>query len=148
MRTGRYSLTPYPQELKIDDMRRLFSLCALVALVMAASPARALEKTMITSATYGVLAGTIVGAATLAFAENPGDNLHRIARGASLGLYAGILLGFYVTYGIGGGGDDEEYDESLVKAVKINKPPRFAIVPVFGNRGIEGATALWNVSQF
>jgi hypothetical protein len=50
----------------------------------------------ILSCTYGVLAGTLVGAASLAFTDKPGDNLNRIARGASLGLYGGILLGLFV----------------------------------------------------
>lgn len=48
------------------------------------------------SCSYGILTGTLIGAASLAFTDNPGDNLHRIARGASLGLYAGIALGYYV----------------------------------------------------
>ncbi len=52
------------------------------------------------SCSYGVLAGTLVGAATLAFADQPGESLNKIARGASIGLYAGILLGFYVVYGV------------------------------------------------
>lgn len=51
-----------------------------------------------TSCIYGVLAGTLVGAATLAFTSKPGDNLNNVARGASYGLYAGILLGAYVAY--------------------------------------------------
>jgi hypothetical protein len=50
----------------------------------------------IMSCSYGVLAGTLVGAASLAFESQPGKNLNNVARGASLGLYAGILLGFYV----------------------------------------------------
>lgn len=50
------------------------------------------------SCTYGVLAGTLVGAASLAFVDKPGDNLQRVARGASLGLYAGIALGVYTVY--------------------------------------------------
>lgn len=50
------------------------------------------------SCTYGVLAGTLVGTASLAFEDQPGDKLHRIARGASLGLYSGVLLGLYVVY--------------------------------------------------
>src|SRR5580704_12500933 len=50
------------------------------------------------SCTYGVLAGTLVGVASLAFVDKPGENLNRVARDASLGLYAGILLGFYVVY--------------------------------------------------
>jgi hypothetical protein len=52
----------------------------------------------ITSCTYGMLAGTLVGAASLAFSERPGDKLKNIAQGASLGLYAGIILGVYVVY--------------------------------------------------
>jgi hypothetical protein len=42
-----------------------------------------------------------VGVATLAFTADPGDNLMNIARGASIGLYCGILLGLYLTYGTG-----------------------------------------------
>ncbi|MEK6556106.1 MAG: hypothetical protein AABZ31_12750, partial [Bdellovibrionota bacterium] len=30
--------------------------------------------------------------------DKPGDNLQRVARGASLGLYAGIALGYYTVY--------------------------------------------------
>lgn len=56
------------------------------------------EKEFIMSCTYGVLAGTLVGAASLAFVDKPGDNLRRVARGASLGLYAGIALGYYTVY--------------------------------------------------
>ena len=56
------------------------------------------EREFIMSCTYGVLAGTLVGAASLAFVDKPGDNLQRVARGASLGLYAGIALGVYTVY--------------------------------------------------
>ena len=55
-------------------------------------------REFVMSATYGVLAGALVGAASLAFTENPGENMNRVARGASLGLYAGILLGVYLVY--------------------------------------------------
>lgn len=61
-----------------------------------AAPNEAREFIM--SCTYGVLAGTLVGAASLAFVDKPGDNLQRVARGASLGLYAGIGLGYYTVY--------------------------------------------------
>ncbi|MDZ4678271.1 MAG: hypothetical protein SGI74_12270 [Oligoflexia bacterium] len=57
-------------------------------------------KEFITSVIYGTLAGTLVGAATLAFTSNPGENMNAVARGSSYGLYAGILLGLYVTYGV------------------------------------------------
>ena len=57
-------------------------------------------KEFTTSVIYGALAGTIVGAASLAFTSSPGENLGNVARGASYGLYAGILLGLYVTWGL------------------------------------------------
>ena len=72
-------------------------------------------KEFVRSCTYGVLAGTLVGAATLAFTEQPGENINRVARGASLGLYAGILLGLYVIYIVPGQVDDEfEGDPNLL----------------------------------
>jgi hypothetical protein len=52
------------------------------------------------SVTYGTLAGTLLGTASLAFTDQPSEKLQRIARGASLGLYFGILLGLYVVYGV------------------------------------------------
>lgn len=76
-------------------------------------------KEFIMSCTYGVLAGTLVGAATLAFEDKPGDNLQRIARGASLGLYAGIALGFYTVYVLPGKlQEEDEYRRSLIGADK------------------------------
>ena len=39
--------------------------------------------------------GALVGAATLAFMDHPGDHLERIAQGASVGLIGGIAFGFY-----------------------------------------------------
>ena len=60
--------------------------------------AQAPGREFIMSCTYGVLAGTLVGAASLAFVDKPGDNLNKVARGASIGLYTGILLGLYVLY--------------------------------------------------
>lgn len=66
----------------------------------AAEPSGNEMREFVMSCTYGVLAGTIVGAAMLAFTDQPGENLNKVARGASIGLYAGILLGFYVVYGV------------------------------------------------
>src|SRR6185437_13906171 len=59
-------------------------------------------REFISSCTYGVLAGTLVGLASLAFTKDPGHNLSHVARGASIGLYAGILLGLYVVYVVPG----------------------------------------------
>lgn len=115
-------------------------------------------REFIMSATYGVLAGTLVGAATLAFTDKPGDNLRNIARGASYGLYAGILLGLYVVYGVPGeddpeapptpespfdgpmpDGDDDDPEMrggSYRPMPKLEKP---AFIPLVSERGFEGA---------
>lgn len=82
------------------------------------------EKEFIMSCTYGLLAGTLVGAASLAFEDRPGDNLQRVARGASLGLYAGIALGFYTVYYLPKKLEQEdEYKRNMIGA--DNDPVRF-----------------------
>ncbi len=94
------------------------------------------------SATYGALAGALVGGASLAFSDRPGDNLNKVARGASLGLYAGILLGLYVVYGSRGGGSDDDGDYAKVHT------PKFLVAPVIGERGLEGAEASYALLTF
>ncbi len=116
-------------------MRRHFLVFFLVVVFGLPKSARA-EPTreLIMSSAYGVLAGTLVGAATLAFTDRPGDNLKNIARGASLGLYAGILLGLYVAYVVPDGEGDEEgeeaYDEQTLRPT---------IYPILTSHSIEGA---------
>lgn len=93
-------------------------------------------KEFIASCMYGVLAGTLVGAASLAFTDRPGDNLNRVARGASLGLYTGILLGLYVVYIVPGMESESEEDP-------VAKIP-FSISPTAGLSEVpDGATAQW-----
>ena len=62
-----------------------------------AKPSGALQAFMLTT-TYGVIAGTLTGLASLAFYEEPSTKTRNVAVGASLGLYIGILLGAYVVY--------------------------------------------------
>lgn len=45
------------------------------------------------SCAWGTGLGAAAGAVTLAFEEKPGEHTVNIARGASLGLYAGIAYG-------------------------------------------------------
>ena len=47
------------------------------------------------SCAYGTAAGALLGLGIVAVSENPGERMNTIARGASLGLYAGIGFGFY-----------------------------------------------------
>jgi hypothetical protein len=102
-------------------------------------------KEFIMSCTYGVLAGTLVGAASLAFTSKPGDNLRRVARGASLGLYTGILLGLYVVYIVPGMEADPDQDPIVL----LDRMP-VLISPTFAARDnqMDGLKADWTVLKF
>ena len=78
----------------IKQLRALvFAVLVTLALVERTAFADSNSREFIMSCTYGVLAGTLVGAAMLAFTDQPGENLGKVARGASIGLYTGIILG-------------------------------------------------------
>ncbi len=98
-------------------------------------------KDFVMSCTYGVLAGTLVGTATLAFTDKPGDNLNRIARGASIGLYAGILLGLYVVNLSAPGAEDEQVPANV-------QIPKLQVYPIVSERGIEGGAVQYSLFKF
>jgi hypothetical protein len=107
------------------------------------------EREFILSCTYGVLAGTLVGAASLAFVEKPGENLQHVARGASIGLYVGIGLGFYTAYVLPRQLEKEE--ERMIEGEDDQGQfglPRFLIMPVASERGIDGFGAIFQLAQF
>lgn len=96
------------------------------------------------SCTYGVMAGTLVGTATLAFTPKPGDNLNKVARGASLGLYTGILLGLYVVYVV----PNMEPEEELDPLVGRREPP-FEVMPILNTKNdLDGIQAQVTVHRF
>ena len=101
-------------------------------------------REFIMSCTYGVLAGTLVGAASLAFTSQPSESLNRVARGASIGLYSGILLGLYVVYIVPGLEDGATEEDPLVKLDRIP-----IISPIFASATkIDGVKADWTVLRF
>ncbi|MEQ1664587.1 MAG: hypothetical protein ABL927_04345 [Bdellovibrionales bacterium] len=108
------------------------------------------EREFIMSCTYGVLAGTLVGAASLAFIDKPGDNLQRVARGASLGLYVGIGLGFYTAYLLPKQMQKEE-DKMLEQGAggdeQSSLGPMF-LFPLVAENGVDGIGAFWQVKTF
>lgn len=80
-------------------MRKSFSLFLALFLTLAVvSPQKAQAevpvkaKAFLTIAGYGAAGGALLGLATMAF----GSNSSAVAKGASLGLYAGLLFGAYV----------------------------------------------------
>lgn len=96
------------------------------------------EREFIMSATYGLMAGTLVGAASLAFVDKPGDNLQKVARGASLGLYVGIGLGLYTVYILPR--QLEKEDQRRLEPDFIDdyygwKPPQFLFTPWVDEKG-------------
>jgi hypothetical protein len=146
------SMTAFAKSLK-QLLGRGFSGALVVVLCVSvvAAPRAAVAQTppanngtreFMLSATYGALAGALVGGASLAFSEHPGDNLNKVARGASIGLYAGILLGLYVIYGGSNGraGDDDEAAQML--------NPKLLVAPVVSERGLEGAEARYSLVEF
>ena len=80
-------------------MRKIFILFVFTLSVINFKPAQSEPlRDVVITATYGMIAGSLVGLATLAFESNASDHYRNIAMGASLGLYSGILLGAYVAY--------------------------------------------------
>lgn len=127
-------------------MASLIAVSLLSGSVAKADPGR----DFLVSCSYGVLAGTLVGAASLAFSNKPGENLNRVARGASLGLYAGILLGFYVVYG-GPSAEDDMSDILGQTPSQLRAPSEYtkwALVPIINERGWDGVSAHMRVFEF
>jgi hypothetical protein len=115
---------------------------AMVTIVPRQSKAEPMREFLM-SCTYGVLAGALVGAATLAFRDNPGEHLKSIAVGASVGLYAGILLGAYVVYVVPG-----QYEEEDVRYFQPSEP-KALLVPQFNlEGGLDGAQVQYSLISF
>lgn len=96
--------------------------------------------------TYGILTGTLIGAASLAFTDSPGDNLHRVARGASLGLYAGIALGYYIN-----NLDDAPIEDYNLQDGEIPLEPqstKFQLIPILDKTQISGLEFRLMLHQF
>lgn len=76
-------------------MKKLLISMTLIFTLLFSSSAMALDpklKILGTMSGYGVVGGTLLGAASMAF----GASGKAIARGASLGLYGGLIFGTYV----------------------------------------------------
>jgi hypothetical protein len=76
----------------------LLLLLGLFAPITKTQAAPNTAKVFVLTSSYGVMAGSLTGLASLAFYGSPGDHLRNVAIGASLGLYMGIFLGAYLLY--------------------------------------------------
>lgn len=125
---------------------RILSVISASLLVLAApasSYADTTTREFVTSCTYGVMAGTLVGVASLAFTDKPSDSLNRVARGASLGLYTGILLGIYVVYIVPGMEKEEEDPVAAFDNLPVIVSPTLS-----ENNTLDGARADWRILRF
>lgn len=121
------------------EMMRTFLSTLLLVLFFGLGPQQSFAADdmheFITSCSYGVIAGSLVGVASLAFEKQPGKSLNNVARGASLGLYAGIILGIYAIYFVPG---ENERDFN-----------RVSIGPTFGPQArIDGVQGQFRVLDF
>lgn len=76
-------------------MKKIFITISVCFTILLSSSAFALDpkiKIMGTMAGYGVVGGALLGTASMAFNAEP----RAIAKGASIGLYAGLLFGAYI----------------------------------------------------
>jgi len=108
-------ISPYPKFMKnifkiIQSYLFIFSLFLTLSFSQNAFSMDSRLRVVSSMAGYGVVGGALLGTASLAF----GANGRSIAKGASLGLYAGLLFGGYIVlsyemkkrgYGIEGKGD-------------------------------------------
>ena len=82
-------------------LKRKLSILLAVGFLSVAPKAKANDmEIFLKSCAYGTAAGAVLGLASLALSEDPSEHRGNIARGASLGLYAGIGFGLYTLYGM------------------------------------------------
>ncbi len=83
---------------------------------------------------YGAIVGTLVGAAVMAFTDDPGDNLDYLYKGAAVGAIGGMLYGFY--------------EAETFATIDENGNIKFAMPTIkteIGNRGVKSSVDVLKV---
>lgn len=88
-------------------------------------------RTFLLSSGYGALIGAGVGVVSLLANENPDKHMINIARGASLGLYAGMAYGLYINYA---GTSPQNSD--------------YTLIPRYEKSKLSGADFYWVAARF
>lgn len=73
----------------------IFSTTILFLIQVPCHAAETAFKEIVQDSIYGGLAGTVVGAAVLAFSHKPGDHLEYMAYGAAAGVLGGAAYGYF-----------------------------------------------------
>ena len=98
----------------------ILTLCLLLSQAPRAQAADL--RSFVKNCAWGTLLGAGAGVVSLAFVDKPGDSWSNVAKGASLGLYAGIGYGLYDA-----NREPEKYQQ-----------PDFAIAPTFVEGKVDG----------
>jgi hypothetical protein len=73
----------------------IFSTATLIFIQVPCHAAETAFKEIVQDSIYGGIAGTVVGAAVLAFTHKPGDHLEYMAYGAAAGVLGGAAYGYF-----------------------------------------------------
>jgi hypothetical protein len=73
----------------------IFSTTILFLIQVPCHAAETAFKDIVQDSIYGGLAGTVVGAAVMAFTHKPGDHLEYMAYGAAAGVLGGAAYGYF-----------------------------------------------------
>lgn len=73
----------------------LFSTATLLCIQVPCHAAETAFKEIVQDSIYGGIAGTVVGAAVLAFTHKPSDHLEYMAYGAAAGVLGGAAYGYF-----------------------------------------------------
>jgi hypothetical protein len=118
-------------------MKRLLCIFLISSFAFSSqAKANQMKDFLVTCAT-GTAVGALLGLASLAFTEDPGGKVSNVARGASLGLYAGIAFGLVKVYG-----ENQNYESQNL----LYFSPMLASLG--GHKKIEGAILNYHVLSF
>jgi hypothetical protein len=73
----------------------IFSTATLLLIQVPCHAAETAFKEIVQDSIYGGIAGTVVGAAVLAFSHKPSDHLEYMAYGAAAGVLGGAAYGYF-----------------------------------------------------
>lgn len=94
------------------------------------------------SCAYGTAGGALLGLASLVFTEDPSGKFNMVARGASLGLYFGIGLGFYLNYSA------SLKNDPMNEAYRREQAPPLVLVPIIRDKKLDGAGVMVNLVSY
>ncbi len=103
-------------------MKRTISIIILCSLFSSFGQAANLRG-FLKACAWGTVGGAAAGVVSLAFADKPNESWNNVAKGASLGLYAGIAYGVL---------------EANRPEVTTIQAPEYTVTPQFNKGAIEG----------